>query len=127
MEDTKQIKIGAERLGPLHRNQERNFSLLTRAFDLRMRSANRESIAALHLDIHSRHLPERYLQRFVRHILILNVNGGRYRPDIARLQFRQKMARQHIFAIAVVVQDHWQIEVKIDHSLTTEACDSLFS
>src|SRR5438105_8086185 len=37
IEDAKQIKIGAERLGSLHRNQERNFSLLTRPFDLRIR------------------------------------------------------------------------------------------
>ena len=94
--------------------------------DLRIGSANRESIAVLDLDVCSRNLGERYLERSVRQILIFNVNPGRYRPDIAGFKFRQEIGCMNIFAIAVVVLEHWQIEVQIDYSLTMEACESLF-
>jgi hypothetical protein len=59
-------------------------------------------------------------------MLILDVNAGRCRPDIARFKLREKIARQDIFAVAVVVQEHGQIEVQIDHALAVQARDSLF-
>ncbi len=36
------------------------------------------------------------------------------------------IARQDVFAVAVVVQEHGQIEVQIDYALAVQARDSLF-
>jgi hypothetical protein len=96
--------------------------------------ANRKASALLRLGIQSRNLIERHPQARVwlataspscgGQVTVLDINRHAENVDISSLYFWQEFGFQNIFAVALLVQIHRQIKMKIDDPALVKPVDS---
>ena len=126
VKNSQQFQVGAEVLRTFHRNKKRDLASPARIKDSLITLADNEAPGFFRFRVKPRNLIERHAQTHFRHIAILDVNRDANHGDVAGLELRQEFGFNDIFAPALFVQIHRQVEMKIDNSVCVQPVDSLF-
>ena len=62
----------------------------------------------------------------IREVSIFDINRGSNHANPARAQLFQIIGREHVRAVALLVQIHEHVEMKIDNPVGVKPVDSLF-